>query len=115
METILCPVTFGDEAPVRFVGLTQILSDQTPLGGKPIAFQKLVGSQLVRESEPFVNAAPPPPPMPPLEPLRTHPRAPHLRLVVSRPVAVQCDMDTAMQRLVEALDIVMEPAARLVS
>lgn len=116
LETILCPVTFGDEAPVRFIGLTQVLSDQTPLAGKPIAFQKLVGSQLVREDEPLSSYTPPPPPTPPLEPLRTHPRAPHLRLVVSRPGAtVHCDMDTAMLRLIEALEIVTEPAARLVS
>lgn len=116
METILCPVTFGDEAPVRFVGLTQILSDQTPLGGRPIAFQRLVGSQLVREDEPLPANTLPPPPPPPFEPLRVHPRAPHLKLVVSRPGStVHCEMDQAMQRLIAALEIVTEPAARLVS
>src|ERR1700722_14641281 len=86
METILAPVTFGDEAPVRFVGLTQILSDTAQLGGKPIAFERLVGSQLVQEDEPLsTNSLPPPPTMlPPGDALRSHPRAPHLRLVISQ-------------------------------
>jgi hypothetical protein len=115
METILCPVTFGDEAPVRFVGLTQILSDQTPLAGRPIAFQRLVGSQLVREDEPLSSAPPPPPMTPPMEPLRTHPRAPHLKLVISRTHIAQRQMDEDMLRLIAALEIVTEPAMKLVS
>ena len=84
LETVLCPVSFNGEEPTRFIGLIQILSDQTQLGGKPIAFQRLAASQLVREDEPlpsFDNLPPPPPPGPPS--LRHHPRAPHLRLVVS--------------------------------
>ncbi|HWD28677.1 MAG TPA: PAS domain-containing protein [Rhizomicrobium sp.] len=89
LETVLCPVSFNGEEPTRFIGLIQILSDQTQLGGKPIAFQRLAASQLVREDEPlpsFDNLPPPPPPsMPPGPPsLRHHPRAPHLRLVVSQ-------------------------------
>ena len=85
IETVLCPISFNGEEPTRFIGLIQILSDQTQLGGKPIAFQRLAASQLVREDEPlpsFDNLPPPPPPGPPS--LRHHPRAPHLRLVVSQ-------------------------------
>jgi hypothetical protein len=85
IETVLCPVSFNGEEPTRFIGLIQILSDQTQLGGKPIAFQRLAASQLVREDDPlpsFDNLPPPPPPGPPS--LRHHPRAPHLRLVVSQ-------------------------------
>jgi hypothetical protein len=117
METILAPVTFGDEAPVRFVGLTQVLSDTSQLGGKPIAFERLVGSQLVQEDEPLsTNAAPPPPMIPPGDVLRSHPRAPHLRLVVSRekPATVHTEMDEMMLRMIAALDIAIQPAARLV-
>jgi hypothetical protein len=68
--------------------MIQVLSDQTLLAGKPIAFQRLVASQLISEDEPLpvFNSLPPPPPppSPPLETLRRHPRAPHLRLVVSQ-------------------------------
>lgn len=118
METILAPVTFGDEAPVRFVGLTQILSDTAQLGGKPIAFERLVGSQLVQEDEPLsTNALPPPPMLPPGDALRSHPRAPHLRLVVSqdRPLTVHTEMDEMMLRMIAKLEIAMMPAAKLVA
>ena len=120
METILAPVTFGDEAPVRFVGLTQILSDTAQLGGKPIAFERLVGSQLVQEDEPLsTNNLPPPPPtlLPPGDALRSHPRAPHLRLVVSqdRPATVHTEMDEMMLRMIAALDIAVQPNAKLVA
>jgi hypothetical protein len=119
METILAPVTFGDEAPVRFIGLTQILSDTAQLGGKPIAFERLVGSQLVQEDEPLSSNTLPPtmPPLPPGDALRSHPRAPHLRLIVSRerPQTVHTEMDEMMLRMIVALDIVIQPAAKLVA
>jgi hypothetical protein len=119
METILAPVSFGPGAATRFIGVTQILSDQALLGGKPIAFERLVGSQLVREDEPLAaNVAPPSPPPPPAgDAFRGHPRAPHLRLVVSRerPITVHCEMDETMQRMIRALDIVVAPPAKLVS
>lgn len=115
METILAPVSFGPGQPLRFIGLVQVLSDQTPLAGKPIAYQRLVGSQLVREDEPLTNLDIPPPPMPPMiTNARPHPRAPHLRLVVSqtRPVTLHCDLDSPMQRLIQALDILALPVER---
>ena len=81
-ETILAPVTFGVGEPTRFLGMVQILTDVSALAGKPIAFERLVGSQLVREDEPFSVSDTPPPPS--FLDMPSHPRAPHLRLVVSR-------------------------------
>lgn len=109
METVLAPVSFGDGAPTRFLGMVQILSDAGQVTGRTIAFARLIGSQLVREDEPLsAYDSPPPPPPPPSQPnLRSHPKAPHLRLVVSREgnATVHCEMDADMQRLIEALDI----------
>jgi len=120
METILAPITFGDDQPARFIGMVQVLSDPSPLAGRPIAFQRLVASQFVREDEPLSTFVPPPPPAPPASPilqsLRSHPKAPHLRLVVSRekPMPAHFDMDEAMRALIKRLDIVAQPAVALV-
>ena len=110
LETILAPVSFGPGRPVRFIGLVQVLSDPSPLAGKPIAYERLVGSQLIREDEPLSTFETPPPPMPPMLP--AHPRAPHLRLVVSRdkPATLHFDLDETMRKLVDALNIVALPA-----
>jgi hypothetical protein len=120
METVLAPITFGNDKPTRFVGMMQVLSDPSPLAGRPIAFQRLVASQFVREDEPLSTYAPPPPPPPPppaLRSLRSHPKAPHLRLVVSRekPMPLNFDMDEAMQNLIRKLDIVAQPLMKVVS
>jgi hypothetical protein len=82
LETVLAPISFGDGEPTRFLGMIQILSDASQLRGRPIAFQRLAASQLIREDEPFAGAERLPPPPPNM--LRGHPRAPHLRLVVSQ-------------------------------
>lgn len=88
LETILTPVSFNGAAPTRFFGMVQMLSDPTPLLGRSIAYERLVGSQLIQEDEPFSgqdhdqNQPPPPPPPPPS--LRAHPKAPYLRLVSSQ-------------------------------
>jgi hypothetical protein len=87
LETTLCPLSFNGGVPNRFIGMIQILSDQKPLAGKPIAFQRLAASQLIREDDPLpsFDSLPPPPP-PPSGGLRIGAaRAPHLRLVVSHP------------------------------
>src|SRR5579863_3969944 len=84
LETILTPVSFNGGEPVRFFGMVQMLSDPAPLLGRYIAYQRLIGSQLVQEEEPmpaFDQNLPPPPPAPSL---RAHPKAPYLRLVVSQ-------------------------------
>ncbi len=89
LETTLCPISFNNGEPTRFVGMIQILSDQSRLHGKPIAFQRLAASQLIREDDPLpsFDSLPPPPP-PPSGGLRVaSARAPHLRLVVSQPRA----------------------------
>ncbi len=40
LETVLAPVTFGDGAPTRFLGMVQVLSDSA-VAGRPIAFERL--------------------------------------------------------------------------
>jgi hypothetical protein len=86
IETILAPISFNGGEPNRFIGVIQVLSDQAVLEGKPIAFQRLAASQLVREDDPLpaFDSLPPPPPPSSGDTLRSHPRAPHLRLVVSQ-------------------------------
>ncbi len=104
LETVLAPVTFGPGGPTRFIGMIQIMSDATVLGGRPIAFQRLAASQLIREDEPVsaYDTLPPPPP-PPGPMLRGHPKAPHLRLVVSqsRPAAMRFDAENVLERIFE--------------
>src|SRR5580698_6356305 len=82
LETILTPVSFNGGEPTRFFGMVQMLSDPTPLLGRSIAYERLVGSQLIHEDDPlptYDQNQPPPPPS-----LRAHPKAPYLRLVVSQ-------------------------------
>lgn len=104
LETVLLPIAFGENGPTRFLGMVQILSDVTQLLGRPIAFQRLAASQIIREDDPrgLSNIMPPPPPPPPMPPvLRSHPRAPHLRLVVSHnhPSVTHIDSVDALDRL----------------
>jgi hypothetical protein len=102
LETVLAPISFNGDEPSRLLGMTQILSDATQLAGRPIAFQRLVASQLVREDEPLSNVNPPPPLVPPGQQImRSHSRAPHLRLVVSqdRPGATRFNADDMLQRM----------------
>ena len=81
IETVLMPVTFGADHPERFLGVAQILSDISPLGGRPINFERLVASKLVYEDEPFTHTPRPPSPH---DGRRPRAKAPHLRLVSSR-------------------------------
>ncbi len=113
LETVLAPVTFGDGAPTRFLGMVQVLSDSA-VAGRPIAFERLIGSQVIHEDEPLSTFDAPPPPMPPLEPLRSHPRAPHLRLVISRDKPIAAHMDAMMRDFVKSLDQLARPALQLV-
>lgn len=105
METVLAPLAFGTGAPQRFLGITQFLGDLTPLGGRPIAYQRLIDSGTDCEHDSADSADPPPPP-----PFRSSPpvhRSAHLRLVVSHePSTLHCDLDDGMQRLIAALDVV---------
>lgn len=102
LETILLPIKFGDAGPTRFLGMIQVMSDVTQIHGRPISFQRLAASQIVREDDPRGNINPPPPPPPPPV-YRSHPRAPHLRLVVSqdRPASMHFGMENAVGRVFE--------------
>ena len=65
--------------------MVQMLSDPTPLLGRAIAYERLIASQFIQEDEPLPrydsNLPPPPPPPGPM--LKSHPKAPCLRLVVN--------------------------------
>jgi hypothetical protein len=81
MESVLTPFSLDGGHPTRFLGLVQMLSNPAPLLRRTIAYERLIGSQLIQEGEPAnEQTLPPPPPAPP----KSHPKAPYLRLVVSR-------------------------------
>ena len=111
METVLAPLTFGAGASQRFLGITQFLGDSTQLGGRSIAYERLIDSRMICENEPFDR-----PQDPPVAPFRApgFGKAPHLRLVVSRdgPAPLQSRMDGQMRNLIEALEL-MRPAGQI--
>jgi hypothetical protein len=67
-----------------------------------------VASQLVREDEPMPVFTQHPPPPPPSQALRSPPRTPHLRLVVShdRPGTLHFEGEGALQRIMELMGVV---------
>ena len=67
LETILTPVSFDGGEPTRFFGMVQMLGDPTPLLGRSIAYERLMGSQLIQEDEPLpqLRSDTSPPPSPP--------------------------------------------------
>ena len=84
LETVLTPMSFNGGEPTRFFGMVQMLSDPTPLLGRTITYERLIGSQLIREEDPLpnydqTNLPPPPGPI-----VRVHSKAPYLRLVVDQ-------------------------------
>ena len=86
LETVFAPISCSGGEPNRFIGMIQLLGDLTTQSAKPIAFQRLAGSQFIREDDPLSSFDDlPPPPASGLQDSRGHPRAPHLRLVVSQP------------------------------
>jgi hypothetical protein len=106
LETVLTPVSFNGGEPTRFFGMVQMLSDPTPLLGRAIAYERLVGSQLIQEDEPLAGQdqdLPPPPPPPPS--LRAHPKAPYLRLVVSQdsPAFLHFGSGDLLQKMFEVI------------
>jgi hypothetical protein len=105
METVLAPLAFGSGPPQRFLGIAQFLSDATQLGGRPIAYERLMDCRIICEHEPQGRPLDPPPP-PPHDFGRATAKIPHLRLVVSRdgPATVHRDMDHDMRHLISALD-----------
>jgi hypothetical protein len=111
METVLAPLTFGQGAPQRFLGIAQFLGDSTQLGGRSIAYERLIDSRLVCEHEPLDR--PQDPPAPPFRPQRPS-GVPHLRLVASRdePAPLHREMDGQMRNLVAALEL-LRPAGQV--
>lgn len=112
METVLAPLTFGaGTPPQRFLGIAQFLGDSTQLGGRSIAYERLIDSRMVCEHEPLDRSQGPP--APPIEPQRSG-KAPYLRLVVSRDESAPLhrEMDGQMRSLVEALEI-LRPAGQV--
>jgi hypothetical protein len=118
LETVLAPISSGAGEPTRFMGMVQILGDATPLTGRAIVFERLVGSQIVREDEPFpaFEVLPPPPAPPRGTTLRSHPRAPHLRLVVDRekPQTARFESENLLERTADALGVALAEGSKLV-
>jgi hypothetical protein len=114
LETVLLPISFNGGEPTRFIGMTQIMTDTVQLAGRPIAYQRLIASQIVREDEPLpsVYIPPPPPPPPPAQILRNHGKAPHLRLVVSqdRPAAYRPESADVLRRVFDMIGGSVTPA-----
>ena len=108
METVLAPLSFGPGAPQRFLGITQFLSDAAQLGGRPIAYERLMDCRIICEHEPSRPSDLPPPPPPPHDSGHAATKVPHLRLVASRdgPATLHRDMDHDMRHLISALDLV---------
>lgn len=101
METVLAPLASGPGAPQRFLGMVQFLNNSVTLAGNPIAYERLMGSKLIRETESPDRMDDPPPSRP------ISRKAPHLRLVVSRnePVTIYCEMSDTMRQLISTFDI----------
>ncbi len=99
VETILAPITFNGAEPTRFLGMVQVLTDINALAGKPIAFERLIGSQMVDEHDPI-----PVPDFPPaaLEAFRGFAKAPHLRLIVNQ---AQPQSAQPVDHIVRSLDV----------
>lgn len=98
IETVLMPISFGGEEPERFIAVAQLMSDVGPILGRALTFERLVSASLVREgaSANVSDDTLPPPPPRLREEGKPHPRAPHLRLVVSQDIAEDlCDPLTA--------------------
>ena len=111
METLLLPISFNGGAASRFLGMTQTLSDAAQLAGRPVAYQRLIASQFVREDEPLPNSNIPTP-SPPGQIPRNDVRAPHLRLVVSqdRPTITRFQADQMLQRVFDMVGGTVRPA-----
>jgi hypothetical protein len=106
LETVLTPVSLNGGAPTRFFGLVQMLSDPAPLLGRSIAYERLIGSQLIQEDEPLPSHDRNMPPSPPPTRLRAHPKAPYLRLVVSqdRPSLLNFGSGDLLQKMSGLID-----------
>jgi len=102
LESVLTPISLDGGQPTRFLGLVQMLSNPGPLLRRTIAYERLIGSQLIQEGEPQHDQTLPPPPPPPAQ-IKTHPKAPYLRLVVSRqsPALLNFGSGDLLQQMVQ--------------
>jgi hypothetical protein len=105
LETILTPISFNGGVAVRFFGMVQMLSDPTPLLGHTIAYERLIGSQLIQEDEVLPQYDQNEPPLPPPPSLRAHPKAPYLRLVTSQdgPALLQFGTGDLLQKMFDVI------------
>jgi hypothetical protein len=106
LETILAPIGFNGCGPSRFLGMTQTLTDAMSLDGQPIAFQRLIASEFVREEEPVPVYMHQPPASLAAQALRNHSRAPHLHLVASRegPAPTHFEPAETLRRVFDMLE-----------
>jgi hypothetical protein len=113
IESVLAPIRFGSGIPSRFIGMTQLIGSDLALGGRPIAFERLVGLRIIDESDRSSSADMPPPAAPKVKSIQK--RAPHLRLIVSREKApVYHFEDKAMEQILRALEITPSSRPNLV-
>lgn len=114
IETVLAPLSYGNGGAVRFIGMMQVLGDASPLIGRAIAFERLVGAQLIREDEPTADFDVMPPPSFPHPDQR---RGSHLRLVVDRekPTTVHYETEHVMRRVMDAFGARAVGDSKLVS
>ncbi len=108
LETVLAPIRFGGAVPSRFIGMTQLIGSEIALGGRPIAFERLVSSEFIHEGGPDSSSIDQEPRPPNFRSMQQ--RAPHLQLVVSRDKPATLHFETEeMMRIIEALEIVPPP------
>src|SRR5204862_6527038 len=81
-ETALATIRFGGAVPSRFIGMTQLIGSEIALGGRPIAFERLVSSEFIHEGGPDSSSIDQEARPPNFRSMQQ--RAPHLQLVVSR-------------------------------
>jgi len=104
LESVLTPICLHGGQPTRFLGLVQMLSNPAPLLGRTIAYERLTGSQLIQEGTPLPPYDQTLPPPPPPAQLKTHPKAPYLRLVVSKgsPALLNFGSGDLLQQMVQS-------------
>jgi len=102
IETLLVPVAVNGGAPTRFIGVMQVLGDAAALYGRTIEFERLVGSQFVRE-EAAVQLQRRMPRPGEVTTIKQHPKAPHLRLVISRDEAEHFEGEIVIAEVMDAL------------
>lgn len=102
IETLLVPVSVSGGAPTRFIGVMQVLGDTTMLYGRSIEFERLVGSNFIREDVPVLSPKRLARPAQ-VTTIKQHPKAPHLRLVVSHDEPEHFEGEMILAEVMDAL------------